>query len=310
MPERRSSDGYLVGVADAQASSTAPASNTTSTASRRALQQTPARSGRCLATDGRAPASAVVDPLVPASRSPPAQASLDVSARERRRSSDAYGCFCRSASSHALMALPSLSASVGAPMLRSCGRAFSARLRQLRAGQGSVGKTLVNDALERVREPLRIVHHAVVETERLLVKIAEQMERFDRHVGTLDGALQEAPEVLAAIGVDFAVHVGFGVVDHAMGVVGVQPVIRQEKVSVDLRTATDVRADVGLQSVLTNVARDGKPYHAVTVFIVARAQSHHGNLTGDTPAGLDVQPTPFVGVHEARFATDVSLVGF
>src|SRR5438105_15778187 len=90
MPERRSSDGYLVGVADAQASSTAPASNTTSTASRRALQQTPARSGRCLATDGRAPASAVVDPLVPASRSPPAQASLDVSARERRRSSDAY----------------------------------------------------------------------------------------------------------------------------------------------------------------------------------------------------------------------------
>src|SRR5207253_5276314 len=90
MPERRSSDGYLVGVADAQASSTAPASNTTSTASRRALQQTPARSGRCLATDGRAPASAVVDPLVPASRSPPAQASLDDSARERRRSSDAY----------------------------------------------------------------------------------------------------------------------------------------------------------------------------------------------------------------------------
>src|SRR5205807_5366663 len=90
MPDRRSSDGYLVGVADAQASSTAPASNTTSTASRRALQQTPARSGRCLATDGRAPASAVVDPLVPASRSPPAQASLDVSARERRRSSDAY----------------------------------------------------------------------------------------------------------------------------------------------------------------------------------------------------------------------------
>src|SRR5207253_11487497 len=81
MPERRSSDGYLVGVADAQASSTAPASNTTSTASRRALQQTPERSCRRLATDGRAPASAVVDPLVPASRCPPAQASLDVSAK-------------------------------------------------------------------------------------------------------------------------------------------------------------------------------------------------------------------------------------
>src|SRR5439155_11320581 len=58
-------------------------------ASRRALQQTLERSYRYLAIDGRAPAS-VVDPLVDASRSPPAQASPDVSARQRRCSSDAY----------------------------------------------------------------------------------------------------------------------------------------------------------------------------------------------------------------------------
>jgi len=81
------------------------------------------------------------------------------------------------------------------------------------------------------------------------------MERFDRNISTLDGALQEAPEVLAAIGVDFTVHVGFGVVNDVMGVVGVQPVVRQEEVSVDLRTAANVREDIGLQGLLANVGR-------------------------------------------------------
>jgi len=45
----------------------------------------------------------------------------------------------------------------------------------------------------------------MVETERLFVKIAEQMERFDRHVGALDGALQEIPEVLQPVGVDLSI---------------------------------------------------------------------------------------------------------
>src|SRR5207244_4772181 len=89
-----------------------------------------------------------------------------------------------------------------------------------------------------------------------------------------------------------------------------QPVIRQQKIRVDLRTATDVDADVGLQSLLTNVGRNGEPHDAVTVFTVAREQSHHSNLAGDTAAALHIQPTPFIGVHEARFAADVSFVGF
>jgi len=55
----------------------------------------------------------------------------------------------------------------------SCGDDLLARLRQFRASQGSVGETLVNDALERNHESLGIVHHAVVESERLLVQIAE-----------------------------------------------------------------------------------------------------------------------------------------
>jgi hypothetical protein len=86
-------------------------------------------------------------------------------------------------------------------------------LRQLRAGECSVGETLVDDALQGVCESLSVAHDAIVETEGLLVKVTEQMERFDRHVGATDGALQERPEVLAVVGVDLAVHVGFSVVD-------------------------------------------------------------------------------------------------
>jgi hypothetical protein len=80
----------VLDVAAAPPSSTAPASNTRSTASRRVLQQTPERSHRSVAIDGRAPASAVVDPLVPASRSPSAPESLQASVMKRRRSSNAY----------------------------------------------------------------------------------------------------------------------------------------------------------------------------------------------------------------------------
>ena len=42
------------------------------------------------------------------------------------------------------------------------------------------------------------------------------MERFNRHVGALDGPLQETPEVLQAISVNLSLHVLFGMVDHAV----------------------------------------------------------------------------------------------
>ena len=74
---------------------------------------------------------------------------------------------------------------------RFCGKLFSARLRQLRAGQRSVGETFTDDALERERKTHRVISFAVVETERLFVKVTEQMKRFDRHIGALDGTLEQ-----------------------------------------------------------------------------------------------------------------------
>jgi hypothetical protein len=41
---------------------------------------------------------------------------------------------------------------------------------------------------------------AIIETERSLVDVAKQMERFDRNTGAGDGALQQRPEILKAVG--------------------------------------------------------------------------------------------------------------
>jgi hypothetical protein len=43
--------------------------------------------------------------------------------------------------------------------------------------------------------------------ERLLIQIPEQMERFDADIRSVDGALQQRPEVLQAVRMDSPVDV-------------------------------------------------------------------------------------------------------
>lgn len=66
-----------------------------------------------------------------------------------------------------------------------------------------------------------VVGLAVVEGEHPLVDVAEQVERLDGDVGTVQAALEEGPEVLDAVRVDLAIDVDGGVVDG--GVVVVPP---------------------------------------------------------------------------------------
>ena len=129
--------------------------------------------------------------------------------------------------------------------------AFSARLRVLLAGERNVGEALVDDALEAEDETLCVVHGALVETERLLIEVTEKVERFDRHVGALQGTLQEAPEVLQPVGVYLSVNVRLGVVNDVMLVPAlVHAVVGAESVSVESRTEFDVLTDGLLQFVL------------------------------------------------------------
>ena len=62
----------------------------------------------------------------------------------------------------------------------------------------------------------------VVIAESLLIEVTEKMKRFDANIGSVDAALQEAPEVLKAIGVDVTIDVFDGVIDDLMGIVASQ----------------------------------------------------------------------------------------
>jgi hypothetical protein len=73
---------------------------------------------------------------------------------------------------------------------------LEARSSLLFANQAGVGQALANDANGGMKEPQSIIQLAGVEPEGLFVQIAEQMEGFDADVGSLDGPLQETPEVV------------------------------------------------------------------------------------------------------------------
>lgn len=80
-----------------------------------------------------------------------------------------------------------------------------------------------------MRESLGIGQRAIVESERLLIEVTEQVERLHRHIRALDGALQQRPQVFASVGVHVPVDVRHGVVDDVVRVVWGQPDIRGDE---------------------------------------------------------------------------------
>ena len=81
----------------------------------------------------------------------------------------------------------------------------------------------------------------------LLVKIPEQVEWFDTHVGSVQTTLQQAPEVLHAVSVDPLPDIGFSVVDDFMIVFGLQPVVALEFVGEQLGTSLYVATNKPLE---------------------------------------------------------------
>ena len=75
----------------------------------------------------------------------------------------------------------------------------------------------------------------IVEPKALLVKVPEQMKRYDRNVGALNGALRQRPEVFATVGMHVPGHVALGIIDDVVRVVSVKASVGQVGVSVESR---------------------------------------------------------------------------
>src|SRR5438093_7052478 len=99
-------------------------------------------------------------------------------------------------------------------------RLYGAERSTRRIGGSQFGEcqALAKDRGGSERESSSVRKLASVEPESLLIEVAEQMKRFDRHVGAAQHALQKAPIVLQSVGVNGANGVGVGVVDHLVNV--------------------------------------------------------------------------------------------
>jgi len=90
---------------------------------------------------------------------------------------------------------------------RRCGKASLVRstFQHVFTDERPISQALSDDGRRGVRVSLGVRHFPVVEPEALLVKIAEQVKRLDRHVSAVNRTLQQRPEILAAVGVNLAV---------------------------------------------------------------------------------------------------------
>src|ERR1039457_3958725 len=165
-----------------------------------------------------------------------------------------------------------------------------------------VSETATNNLAHRVDKAITICHVPVVVVVDFLVKVAEQVERLDRNVGTFQRTLEQAPEILQSVGVNTAVHVLKRMVNHGMLKL-IQSVVRLKRIAVDARSGFHVLADQLLKFRLAaGIA------NASTDRSAALQYRRYDGLTFRA-ASVDLF-FPFVGVHEACFAADEGFIHF
>src|SRR5262245_44603367 len=80
------------------------------------------------------------------------------------------------------------------------------------ANQLGSRNTTANDTGDRFQESALVAILPLVEPKRLLVQVAEQVERLNGNISALESAFQQRPKVFETVRVDLPVNVGFGVV--------------------------------------------------------------------------------------------------
>lgn len=152
-------------------------------------------------------------------------------------------------------------------------------------------------------EAVAVLAVPLIESENLLVKVAEQMKRLDAHIGSLEATLEKRPKVLYAVGMNLAVNVLLRVVNHLMDVLLMKAAITLPCVREEFRARFDITSHFGVQGQLRSVVDNLRSHLAV-----ALQESHDGNLArAARTRNLSAVLAP---VHVAGEAADVSLIRF
>src|SRR5205085_1452878 len=88
-----------------------------------------------------------------------------------------------------------------------------------------IGQPATRYGFNRLNKAICILTLACVEPERLLIKITEQVKRFDAHIRSLNRTFQETPEVLYAVRVNLTVNVLLRMVNYLMDIFSIKAVI-------------------------------------------------------------------------------------
>lgn len=144
---------------------------------------------------------------------------------------------------------------------------------------------------------------AEVVPENLFIQIPEQVERFNADIGSLEAALQQAPEVFKSVGVNLPINVLFRMVNNLVGVVGFEPVVGRQGVSIDRAPRCNVEPDFVLQ-VFLPASGD---YHSANLAL-ALQDAEHGGLV--LSARTSDAAATNVAVHVPRSAADEGFVHF
>src|SRR6202521_185912 len=168
-----------------------------------------------------------------------------------------------------------------------------------------VSKALADDSRKQQLEAVVIVHVlAVVKPERLFVNVAEQVVRLHGHVGSVDSALQQTPEVLKPVSVDVFADVLNRMIHNLMGVFFAKAVIGLQRVAVECGLRFDVLADQRLQLSLAATVN-----HLGADLPAAFQNRRNNRFTFRSASALDLTRLRF-GVHVSRLAADESFVYF
>src|SRR5258708_17897151 len=134
----------------------------------------------------------------------------------------------------------------------------------------------------------------IVVAKHLLIKVAEQMKRFDANIGALQPAFYETPEILKAISVYLPVNVLFGMVNDPMSVFLIQSPIGMAIIRRELGAVFDVISNKCMQSLTLSIIKNLGSH-----FAAAFQDSTNNNFIGSAfwQSGLS-HFGAFVFVHE------------
>ena len=171
------------------------------------------------------------------------------------------------------------------------------------ASKLSIGEALAHNLANEITESVCVGHRQpIVVSERLFVQVPEQVERFNRNIGSFQAALQETLEVLHGVGMNIPVYVFDRVVDDFVLELLGQAIVGRQFIGEDCRARFNVLLNVLLEFSLATVFNRHGANRSAALY-----HPEGDSLSGNAPRFFLCAALAIL-VHIARLAADESFI--